>query len=48
MNNDNFFSTEKEQGVTDLVVEKASEESALYTCCSVYDKDAVKMFYLFI
>ena len=26
-----LFSKEKEQGVTDLVVEKASEESALYT-----------------
>ena len=26
-----LFSEEKEQGVTDLVAEKASEESALYT-----------------
>ena len=44
MNNDNFFSKEKEQGVTDLDVEKATEESALYRYCSVYAKDAVKMF----
>ena len=29
--------------ITDLGVEKASEESTLYTHCSVYAKDAVKM-----
>ena len=42
-NDDTFFSKEKEQSVVDVVVEKASEENALYTYCSVYTKVAVKM-----
>ena len=35
-NEDSFFSNlDKEQGVTDLAVEKASEESVLYTYCGL-------------
>ena len=45
-NEDTLFSKEKEQGVTDLAVEKASEESALYTYCGVYTKVAVKMLFM--
>ena len=38
MNNDDTYLVKKEQGVTDVAVEQASEESVLYTHCSVYSK----------
>ena len=38
-----LFLVKKKSSVVDVVVEKASEESALYTYCSVYTKVAVKM-----